>query len=162
MELSALWHMSWCFLVGPSDAQSILCPAQCSGTLTTVYSITRLPASCILFGLVNGKRVSTLYLYLGPSPSGFQDTRSCQVLFTSLIYFPLSGLWAVRASLSIVIPTFFFLTLLPPPRSCSLIKLTSIKSFECAFHFLLGPCLIQLHITSSDLNNNKTKNKAIS
>ena len=104
MGVSALWHMSWWFLVCPSDARSTLfCPVQSSETLTTVYCITRLPALCILFGSVNGKRASSLCLYPGPWLSGHQILLGCVHISRSL-----SSLWAVRTSFLLQFSTFFF------------------------------------------------------
>lgn len=75
MEVSAVWYMSWGFLVYPSDAQStLLCPAQGSGTWTTVYGITRFPASCILLGLVKVRELVLCVFVQAPLPwlSGHQ------------------------------------------------------------------------------------------
>lgn len=107
MGVSALWHMSWWFLVCPSDARSTLfCPVQSSETLTTVYCITRLLALCILFGSVNRKRASSLCLYPGPWLSGHQILLGCVHISCSLS--PFKSMGSKDFSFYAILYIFFF------------------------------------------------------
>ena len=139
MEVSPLWNLHWCLVCLLDPYFTFLYPALCPEMLTIVYCITRLPASCLLFGSANGERASILRLYLSPPLTWLSRRQLLPNSVHSTLLPSSPGLWVVRTSLSIAIPYVLFLNSAHTSVSCSTIKLSSIKFSDCAFHFLLGP-----------------------
>lgn len=133
MEVFAFGHMSWFFGL---SFRSMICsfhPALCLGT----PAWPRVSTFCCCCWVK--PMVREYYRSLSSS----QDSSSCLDLLTILTHLPSPGLVVVRTSLSC--SSLGSLSWLCSSFvSCSIIKLSSVKPFDYAICFLLGPWLIQL------------------